>query len=167
MRIFLASILSLVAVSCSSSQKNDEVNDPAPVVDAAVAPEPIEVDPGPDLSTPYKAVYQALLAASIENEEDAFFAYLAVVHPDEIVNDEAKEMLRQEQWLRFREQHDWYVRSGSRADYILSKMVPAELTDDVNEVRLFLRDLVHKDNAPAEIVVRRDGKQWRIVANGA
>ena len=114
---------------------------------------------------PHKAIYQALLAAKIDNEEQAFAAYLALVHPDEVDSDEARETLRQEQWLRFRKQHDWYVRSGSQADYIMTKVIPAELTDETTEVRIFVRDLVHKDNAPVEIVLRRHGKQWRIVSN--
>ena len=164
MRILLASVLSIVALSCSSSSKNAEPK-VSPVVDASVIPEPFEVDPAPDLSTPYKAIYQALLAAKIDDEEEAFVAYLALVHPDEVTSDEARETLRQEQWVRFREQHDWYVRSGSPADYIITKMVPAELTDETVAVRIFLRDLLHKDNAAVEIVHRRHGKQWRIVSN--
>ena len=164
MRIFLASILSIVALSCSSSSKNAEPK-PRPVIEAAVTPEPVEVDPAPDLSTPHKAVYQALIAARIDNEEEAFAAYLLLVHPDEVTSDEARETLRQEQWSRFRKQHDWYVRSGSQADYIMTRIVPAELTDETTEVRIFVRDLVHKDNAPVEIVLRRHGKQWRIVSN--
>ena len=174
MRIFLASILSIVALSCSSAPKDDAPKEREPVVDAsvtpdpveaAVTPDPVEVDPGPDLSTPYKAVYHALLSAQMANEEDAFQAYLAVVHPDAVATDEAKETLRQEQWLRFRKQHDRYIRSGSRADYIMTKMVPAKLTEETDEVRIFVRDLVHKDNPAIEIVVKRHGKQWRIVSN--
>ena len=73
--------------------------------------------------------------------------------------------MRQGTWARFRKQHDWFVRTDSKADYIIAKMIPAKIEDDTDEVRIFVRDLVHKDNIPAEIVLRRHGKEWRIVAN--
>ena len=166
MRILLAATLSIVALACSSSNKDDETNNKTvPVVDASVEPEPIEIDPAPDLSTPYKAVYHALLAAQIEDDAEAFEAYLVLVDPDQVNTDESKEAVRTVQWLRFRNQHDWYVRSGSKADYIMTRMIPAELTEETNEVRIFVRDLLHKNNAPVEIVLRRHGKQWRIVSN--
>jgi hypothetical protein len=166
MRILFASILAVAAVACSSSQKNDEAVQP--VKEAAAKPEPtepVEVAAGPDLSTPYKAIYHALLAAQVENEDEAFQAYLAVVHPDEMGDDQSVETLRSEQWARFRKQANWYVRAESRADYIMTKMVPAQLSDDVVEVRIFVRDLVHNDNVPAEVLLRRHGDEWRIVSN--
>lgn len=166
MRIFLASILSIAALACSSSKKGDESNEKTVTgVDAAVEPEPVEIDPSPDLSTPYKAVYQALLAAQIEDDQEAFEAYLELVDPDQVNSAEAKEAVRTVQWLRFRTQHDWYVRSGSKADYIMTRMIPAEVTEETTEVRIFVRDLLHKNNAPVEIVLKRHGNEWRIVSN--
>lgn len=165
MRLLLV-MLPLVLVACSKRRVSDEPP-VVPAKEAAVAPEPVEVDQPVvvDLSTPEKVVYHALLAARIEDEEEAVQAYLRLVHPSVTKNEAALQQVRDVVFRRFRSQADWYVRSDSKADYVRVKRVPEVVTATVVEVEIHVRDLVHKDVAPAIVVVRRHGSEWRIVSN--
>jgi len=160
MRILLAMVLGLVLVGCGSTK--DDVA-AVPEREAATAGEQTEQV---DLSTPEKAVYEALRVARMQDREEAFAAYLRLMHPDVVADKYAVEAVRHNVFKRFRQQHDWYVHGDSDADFVRVKRIPAVVTDEVTQVEIHVRDLLHKDNPPAVIVLRRHGKEWRIVQNG-
>ena len=162
MKLFLAMALGLVLAGCGST-KEDEVES-VPEREAATAGE--TADQAIDLSTPEKAVYQALLVARMEDQEEAFAAYLRILHPDVVADRLAVAAIRDNVFRRFRKQYDWYVYGDTEADFVRVKRIPAVITDEVSQVEIHVRDLLHKDNPPVVIVLRRQGNEWRIVQNG-
>ncbi|MHC4958800.1 MAG: hypothetical protein ACYTGN_10530 [Planctomycetota bacterium] len=166
MRFVVALTLALFATACSSSKvSRDTEAQQQPAAKQAAAAEPMSTGAALDLSTPEKVVYEILLAMQVEDQAEAFEAYVRLVHPDVLPNEAASAAMRTGVFARLRVQYSRYVHGESKADYVRVRRVPAELKGDVDQVEIHVRDLVQSDTTPAVIILRRYGEEWRIVSN--
>ncbi len=111
----------------------------------------------PPADSPEAPIFAALKAAL----RDDFAAYLDTVHPEHRATENERAARQKYEWARFRKQHTWYIEGTEDPAFVVVLRKP----DGPNIVRVFLRDLVHKERMPVPVKLKRSGGGWKIVVS--
>ncbi|MGM0576588.1 MAG: hypothetical protein ACQEXJ_12735 [Myxococcota bacterium] len=122
----------------------------------------------PAEGTPEHVVMEALDAATGDDEEEAFQAYLKLVHPDRKATQRAIEQLRRYSWKRFRRQAPDYLAKGEggAVAFVVKRRDPEVDDESTRHVRLFLDPVEDERRTyPTPIRLQRHEGRWLITAN--
>lgn len=149
---------------------------PAPLTTAAIpnAPEPAAVAYDPyayrtDIEVPGAAgtiqqVLQRVFEAGLTPEpEDTWAIMTKLTHPSQMVGPRALDHFKAFNWHKLRRTAQTYLRNGDPATFQIAYTDPAEVTAEVDRVRVFIR--AGDNRMPVPVGFARDpaqGNAWRV-----
>jgi hypothetical protein len=135
---------------------------PAPDTEQPAAqPAPPPTPLGAALATTQKAVAACLQG----DEEAAFAAYLALVHPERKPTEQAVADIRKYTWKRFRQQCRHFVKGGDVATLEVVRVQPDPIPADAETFKVFFAPVSQPRRMPAPVIYRRLDADWLIDTN--
>ncbi len=119
---------------------------------------------GERFRSPREVVEEAFRAALLDDEEEAFAAYIRLVAGSETMGDAAIRGVRDFSWRHFRRTAPDYLKERDPQSYVIGSVSPVELLPADRKVRIQIQ-AKSRNSAPLALV-RVESGEWRIEFNG-
>jgi len=108
---------------------------------------------------------RAIAACLLADEEAAFAAYLALVHPERKPTEQAVSDIRKYTWKRFRQQCRHFVKGSDVATLEVLRVQPDPIPADAETFKVFFAPVSQPGRMPAPVLFRRLDADWLIDTN--
>lgn len=120
---------------------------------------------GPHIDKAVETTKKAIQACMMPDDDKAFDAYLAVIHPERKPTAQAVSDIRRYSYKRFRKQCRHFIKGDDPATLVVLRMAPEELPAEADTFKLFFEPVSQPQRMPAPIIFRKLGDDWLIDTN--